>query len=1045
MTDPKTYTVGWICALPTEFDAAQAFLDEEHEDCPPVAPNDNNNYALGKIGRHNVVIAVLPDGEYGTNAAGTVARDMLHSFPNVRIGLMVGIGGGAPSSKHDVRLGDVVVSSRDGGKGGVFQYDFGKAVQDQDISFQHTDFLDQPPMLLRTAVSALKSRYKRKGHQLNNAIDEALERWPRLRGEYSRPPPASDRLYRSEIIHPQTSEGCAKVCSDDPTHIILRAERVEHTDDPAIHYGLIASANQLMKNATIRDKLAAEYGVACFEMEAAGLMNHFPCLVIRGICDYSDSHKNKAWQGFAAMVAAAYAKDLLLQIAPTSVEIEKPIGEVLGSIHKDQRGFLVEQRGKTEDLSIARKPHFVVPFPSDPDFVNRSDIWTWIQEQYAGPGSRFALMGMGGFGKSQMAIQFAHQLHATSSETSIFWVNANTKATFEESYRSIADVLALPGRHDTDVNILALVCKWLQREDVSPWLMIIDNADDVKMLFSKDGIETYPSYLPKRTKSKILVTSRSQDAAERLTGNVKMVYTVPTMEEKQALQLLQRKLGRDVNEAVASRFICTLECIPLAINQAAAYIHKRSPRVTVESYLEEFHNSEQRKGTLLRSDRGDIQRYEGVSNSVVVTWQVTFEQIKREQPRAADLLSLMSYFQAQNIPEYMLHNYSSGNIGSEENDDEHAETSSNDFEDDLDVLRSYSLVTVTAMPGFLEMHSLAQFCTKVWISEYGLPDQWKTLFLQLASQHFPSGVFETWQQCQTLVPHIQSLLDKKPLEERDQLEWSKLLTNVSWYLVMLGNYSRAEILVQDAVRIRTERLGQEHPSTLTSKANLASTYRNQGRWKEAEELGVRVMEMRKRVLGEEHPDTMTSMNDLALIYEKQGQWEQAERLHVRVMEKWKSVLGEEHPWTLTSMANLASTYWNQGRWKEAEELGWRVMEMRKRVLGEEHPDALTSMANLASTFWSQGRWKEAEELEVRVMETRKRVLGEEHPDTLMSMYNLADTWKSQNHWKDAIQLLQDCVRLRGNVLGMDHPHTISSASALSDWELQFGESSHEIP
>ncbi|KAF4417482.1 Kinesin light chain, partial [Colletotrichum fructicola] len=961
MTDPKTYTVGWICALPTEFDAAQAFLDEEHEDCPPVAPNDNNNYALGKIGRHNVVIAVLPDGEYGTNAAGTVARDMLHSFPNVRIGLMVGIGGGAPSSKHDVRLGDVVVSSRDGGKGGVFQYDFGKAVQDQDISFQHTDFLDQPPMLLRTAVSALKSRYKRKGHQLNNAIDEALERWPRLRGEYSRPPPASDRLYRSEIIHPQTSEGCAKVCSDDPTHIILRAERVEHTDDPAIHYGLIASANQLMKNATIRDKLAAEYGVACFEMEAAGLMNHFPCLVIRGICDYSDSHKNKAWQGFAAMVAAAYAKDLLLQIAPTSVEIEKPIGEVLGSIHKDQRGFLVEQRGKTEDLSIARKPHFVVPFPSDPDFVNRSDIWTWIQEQYAGPGSRFALMGMGGFGKSQMAIQFAHQLHATSSETSIFWVNANTKATFEESYRSIADVLALPGRHDTDVNILALVCKWLQREDVSPWLMIIDNADDVKMLFSKDGIETYPSYLPKRTKSKILVTSRSQDAAERLTGNVKMVYTVPTMEEKQALQLLQRKLGRDVNEAVASRFICTLECIPLAINQAAAYIHKRSPRVTVESYLEEFHNSEQRKGTLLRSDRGDIQRYEGVSNSVVVTWQVTFEQIKREQPRAADLLSLMSYFQAQNIPEYMLHNYSSGNIGSEENDDEHAETSSNDFEDDLDVLRSYSLVTVTAMPGFLEMHSLAQFCTKVWISEYGLPDQWKTLFLQLASQHFPSGVFETWQQCQTLVPHIQSLLDKKPLEERDQLEWSKLLTNVSWYLVMLGNYSRAEILVQDAVRIRTERLGQEHPSTLTSKANLASTYRNQGRWKEAEELGVRVMEMRKRVLGEEHPDTMTSMNDLALIYEKQGQWEQAERLHVRVMEKWKSVLGEEHPWTLTSMANLASTYWNQGRWKEAEELGWRVMEMRKRVLGEEHPDALTSMANLASTFWSQGRWKEAEE------------------------------------------------------------------------------------
>ncbi|KXH27538.1 hypothetical protein CSAL01_13333 [Colletotrichum salicis] len=265
MADFKAYTVGWICALPTEFDAAQAFLDEEHDDCPLVAQKDNNNYALGKIGRYNVVIAVLPDGEYGTNAAGTVARDMLYSFPNVRIGLMVGIGGGVPSSRYDVRLGDVVVSSRNGGKGGVFY--------------------------------ALKSRYKRKGHQLNTAIDEALERWPRLRREYLRPPLASDRLYRSEITHPYSLEGCAR----------------------------------LMKNAMLRDKLATEYGVVCFEMEAAGLMNHFPCMVIRGICDYSDLHKNKKWQGFAAITAVAYTKDLLHQITLTSVEAEKLIGEVLGS------------------------------------------------------------------------------------------------------------------------------------------------------------------------------------------------------------------------------------------------------------------------------------------------------------------------------------------------------------------------------------------------------------------------------------------------------------------------------------------------------------------------------------------------------------------------------------------------------------------------------------------------------------------------------------------------------------------------------------------
>ncbi|KAL0929340.1 uncharacterized protein CTRU02_215696 [Colletotrichum truncatum] len=329
MSDASKYTVGWICALPIEFNAAKAFLDERHEDSPPpVARHDNNSYALGRIGNHNVVIAVLPDGEYGTTSAAVVARGMLHSFPNVRIGLMVGIGGGAPSSKHDVRLGDIVVSSCKGGKGGVFQYDFGKVNQNREVSFEHMDFLDQPPTALRTAVNALKSQYEMKGYQLNTKIETALAKWPRLRKKYARPPLDSDRLYRSNVLRPTSSDGCDSVCSKDLADLVYRHERDDDDGNPAIHYGLIASSNQLMKNAIIRDKLAAEKGVLCFEMEAAGLMNHFPCLVIRGICDYSDSHKNKQWQGFAAMTAAAYATDILHQVPPTRVEAERRISDV---------------------------------------------------------------------------------------------------------------------------------------------------------------------------------------------------------------------------------------------------------------------------------------------------------------------------------------------------------------------------------------------------------------------------------------------------------------------------------------------------------------------------------------------------------------------------------------------------------------------------------------------------------------------------------------------------------------------------------------------
>ncbi|KFA55656.1 hypothetical protein S40293_05290 [Stachybotrys chartarum IBT 40293] len=337
MSNPQDYTVGWISAIPTESVAARQFLDEQHASPDHVEPHDNNIYILGKIGRHNVVMATLPKGEYGTASAATVARDMLHSFPNIRIGLMVGIGGGAPTADRDVRLGDIVVSSRYGDQGGVFQYDFGKTIQDQ--TFHCTQVLDQVPTLLRAAVGGLEAQYEADGHQLRAQITHILEKKPRLHKKYSRPPATSDKLYLSDMVHRDPSQNCSKVCGNDPNHLVHREERGEEEDDPAIHYGLIASANQLMKDAHIRDRLAADKGVLCFEMEAAGLMNHFPCLVVRGICDYADSHKNKEWQGYAAMTAAAYTKELLQQIPPKKVEAERRISDTLKIIERKIGGM----------------------------------------------------------------------------------------------------------------------------------------------------------------------------------------------------------------------------------------------------------------------------------------------------------------------------------------------------------------------------------------------------------------------------------------------------------------------------------------------------------------------------------------------------------------------------------------------------------------------------------------------------------------------------------------------------------------------------------
>jgi nucleoside phosphorylase len=314
---PQDYHIGWICAVQTEYVVACEFLDEEYPTLPTSSPHDNNTYTFGRIGHHNVVIACLPKGKYGLTSAASVAKDMLRSFPSIRFGMMVGIGGGAPSLKHDIRLGDVVVSSPVGRTGGVIHYEFGKTVQNQ--KFERTGALDAPPPMLLTALNVVGARHERKGHQIAMSVSGMVGRNPRLRKKYQRPERGTDRLYESSFIHPDHDQACAKVCSAETAQLIQRIERTADEDDPVVHYGLIASADRLMKDAQVRDTLARDEEVLCFEMEAAGLIDHFPCVVIRGICDYSDTHKNDIWQGYAAATAAAYAKELLEVIPATEL------------------------------------------------------------------------------------------------------------------------------------------------------------------------------------------------------------------------------------------------------------------------------------------------------------------------------------------------------------------------------------------------------------------------------------------------------------------------------------------------------------------------------------------------------------------------------------------------------------------------------------------------------------------------------------------------------------------------------------------------------
>lgn len=327
----RDYTVGWICALPLEMAVAEAMLDEFHEDLAGTHADDSNAYTLGSIGPHNVVVACLPKGGIGNNNAAVVASHMLASFPSLRHRFMVGIGGGVPGSV-DVRLGDIVVGEQ------VVQYDLGKAAPGGH--FQRTAIPTKPPPVMLTAVSKLTASHSRRPSRILQLCDEMHSRYPTMSA--FRHPETPDLLFDSHCSHIRGATTCAGC---DRSSLVERLRR--SGPHPVIHHGIVASGNAVIKDTTTRDSLAKELHAICFEMEAAGLGDGFPSLTVRGICDYSDSHKNKEWQGYAAAVAAAYAKELLLEI-PSSLYAPS-----LEPWHKPSALHLTQP--SPPDLNIMRK------------------------------------------------------------------------------------------------------------------------------------------------------------------------------------------------------------------------------------------------------------------------------------------------------------------------------------------------------------------------------------------------------------------------------------------------------------------------------------------------------------------------------------------------------------------------------------------------------------------------------------------------------------------------------------------------------------------
>ncbi|WYZ42126.1 hypothetical protein EsH8_V_001021 [Colletotrichum jinshuiense] len=1038
----EDFQVAVICALPLEYDAVVFACDEIWEEDRTQlgnAPGDHNTYKTGRIGNHDVVLLLLSN--MGKISASSAAASLRSSYTGIKLAILTGVCGGVPGvgTNNEVFLGDVVISKS------IVQYDLGRKYPNRFAPKDTVeDSLGRPNKDIRSLLMNFETLHGR--CDLQRRAGQALEQIQQRSTDeghhnlYRRPAVTEDRLFEPDYLHRhRDSHGCGCSESDacekalttscdtlqcEHSRLVFRSRPktqqtlLELTEDDTVAgdvrvlVGRVGSGDTVLKAGLDRDRIAAEHGLLAFEMEGAGVWDEIPCIIVKAVCDYADSHKNKKWQHFAAATAASTTKALLEHYTP----MDKP---------------------------PAPQTWFLVPYNDNPDFVGRSETLNQTKrlfghdqhaDQSAKPRLRVALYGLGGIGKTQIALAYVFWLQRAHPDVSVFWVHASNADRFRQAYSSIARECGIPGYNDPKVDILKLVKTWLETGDCGRWLMVVDNADDTQLFFPSpsqgNGANTHPTteaqgglghYIPECSHGSILITTRNKQTASRLVRG-KSLVEVGEMSKSETSQLLHTVLD-EISAEETSILSDRLEHLPLALAQAAAFIQENS--ISVTEYLQLLEESDESLVDQLSEPFEAVGRDSETPHALTATWIVSFNQIREQEALASDVLSFASLLDRQGIPKEFIVGYCN------QKSTEGQLTSTSKITKVLGTLKAFSFVS-EAKNNTIDMHRLVQLVTRKWLEIHGRLAGYVEQALSIVSDLYPYGQHETRQVCQDYLPHANAVLQNNGTgSHHERLARASLSHNVAGYFLYQGQWTQAEHGAVQSVKVRVEILGEEHPDTLSSINNLASIYWSQGRWSEAEELGAQVMELRKRVLGDKHPDTLNSMVNLASTYWNQGRWSKAEELGVQVVELRKRVLGDEHPDTLSSMANLAETYRNQGRWSEAEELGVQVMEIRKRVLGDEHPDTLTSMANLAETYRNQGRWSKAEELGVQAMETRKRVLGDEHPSTLISINNLASAYRSQRRWSEAEELEVQVTEIRKRVLGDEHPTTLTSMANLA--------------
>jgi small GTP-binding protein len=730
---------------------------------------------------------------------------------------------------------------------------------------------------------------------------------------------------------------------------------------PRYYMAPIALSDNLVKDTRLAEKVQqAALSASALEMGLAGVYHaaktadkEYPVLCVHAIDDLVGlSFSNVTiWKEYAANVAARLAQAIITHVRP------------------------IASRFKNPALPI---PKFVIPHQRNPLFTGRETELAAIDQALAKQG-RVALSGLAGIGKTATAIEYAHRHRKKYPNEHIFWIIADNNSNVVNSFNNIAKKLSFSLDEKQD-EIIAKVKDWL--EDHSNWLIIFDNLEDWIVL---------TGYLPTSFEGKVLITSRLANTRPFARIEIKKFSDADSVEFLFKRAKITAPTAND--QQFAAKLVQELDSLPLALEQAAAYIAKN--QLSTQKYLQLYREE---RSTLLAQPSGS-----STHDTVTVTFKLSFDKLKETDPVAADLLRFMAFLAPDAIPEEIF------DLGREHLSEklQTAIADELDWDEVCAAATRYSLIKRDATSKSFSINRLVQLVIREMLAE-DEQRQWleSVVTVLVAVAQDPDKV-ENWPLYARLVPHQQMLFQHIQRYQLFNEASGAMLTQVGYYLQAQGQYQQAEPLWKEALEIRKQVLGTNHPDYAGSLNNLAALYKSQGRYEEAEPLVKEALEIFKQVLGTLHPAYATSLNNLAGLYEFQGRYEQAESLYQEASEIFKQVLGTRHPDYAGSLHNLAGLYQSQGRYEEAEPLYLEALEIFKQVLGTRHPDYASSLNNLANLYYSQGRYEQAEPLYQQSLEIRKQVVGTNHPDYAQSLHNLANLYYSQGRYEQAEPLLKE--------------------------------------